>query len=129
MTELYTSGVLRRKFLPGGDPTEPLFIVTATSWSTNHDAAKAALKPLETCPESLKKSAYQTIWNEEWSLTGEYANQLYVNVPTCEYNVNNRWLEGSHENIVKAVKPIFTQLPSSDSYTFSFPISRMAFSR
>ena len=44
-TEFFALGVVREKYLPGGDPKEVLFIISGTSWATNHEDAKGRSHP------------------------------------------------------------------------------------
>lgn len=58
--------MLRKKFIPGGDPNEPILRIIAVSWANEREIGKEMLKLMEACP-SLDK-AYKTMMAQECTL-------------------------------------------------------------
>jgi len=109
------SGFLSEKGFTDGDPNEPVLVIRATTHCHDHDLARAALKPMETCPHLNK--AYVKAMAEETSFISKYDMQERDNPSNGRYFCDNAWLEGSNANVAKSCKRSFVDLPTTDSFT------------
>ena len=113
-TELVFLGLSRYRCLreSEGDPSEPLLVLSATTWKQTEGEAKVALTLMKDCP-GLEQALVHVPF-EISSCRSEYEIQERDNPPDCRFFCNNAWLNGSPKELVQAMRRGFLELPTKE---------------
>jgi FAD/FMN-containing dehydrogenase len=97
---------------------ERVFVVTGLALSDSREDAERALAPFETSPllhEALfRQNAAPS------SLRDQRVEQLRMNPQNARYVVDNAWVDGAAADVIAAIQPLFTQLPTPEAFTIWF---------
>ena len=100
-----------------GEPRKRVFVVTGVALTDSAEAAQHALAPLQTCP--IIDRAFENIVTES-SLAEQRESQIQMNPENWRYYADNAWVDGSTDDIVAALTPVFTTSPEPDAFTIWF---------
>ena len=106
-----------------GEPTPPRhsLVVNAVAFADSRSEADEVLAPLETCPAMNKALARDL--RVPTTLELEYVEQRRQNPKGFRYAADNHWLSGSTKEIVEAIKPCFTSLPTLHTFALWFSMA------
>lgn len=99
---------------PPGDEV-PRFIVTALALCATRAEAVAALAPFKDSPVLDRALHVQDA--AESSLAEQRIEQERSNPRHARYRADNLWVQGETDDIVAGLRPLFTELPSPESFT------------
>jgi hypothetical protein len=106
--------------LPSGPPRHSL-VVNAVAFADSRQEADEALAPLETCPAMGKALARDL--RVPTTLELEYVEQRRQNPKGYRYAADNLWFSGSAKEIVDAIKPCFTSLPTLHTFALWYSMA------
>ena len=95
--------------------------VTGLALVDSMEAARQALAPLDNCPVAGRALAW--VAAVPTSLEEHRRRQRAANPEGHRYLVDNAWLEGPPREVVPAMRPVFTDLPTAKSFTIWFSMS------
>ena len=116
---------------PPGE-SEPRLLVTALALCTSREEALAALAPFADSPVLDRALAVQHAAPS--SMAAQRVEQERANPEHARYRVDNLWAEGDPAEVIDRIRPLFTELPTRDSFTIWMsnaplrPLPDMAFS-
>jgi FAD/FMN-containing dehydrogenase len=111
---------------------EPVLLVTGVALVDSEAEGQAALAPLRSCPALPR--ALMVIDAQPTTLAEQRERQLGDNPEGHRWVVDNAWVSGAPADVVPALRPAFTGLPSPKAFTIWFsmaplrPLPDMAFS-
>jgi FAD/FMN-containing dehydrogenase len=111
---------------------EPVLLVTAVALVDDEAQARAALAPFRDSPALPR--ALAVVDAAPTTMAAQQARQLRANPDGHRWTVDNAWLSGPAEQVVPAMRPAFTTLPTEQAFTIWFsmaplrPLPDMAFS-
>ena len=114
------------------DLDEPVLLVTGVSMTDTPEQAAEALAPLHANPYADR--ALFRVEAQPTTLAAQLAGQRAANPEGHRYLVDNAWLTGPAEEVVPAIRKVFTEHPTRQTFTIWFsmaPLRRlpdMAFS-
>jgi FAD/FMN-containing dehydrogenase len=109
-----------------------VFVVSALALTATREESLAALAPFETSP--LLDRALHAQYATESSLAEQKVSQVIANPAGARYTVDNAWVDGEPATIIRAIEPLFRDLPTAAAFTIWFsmaplrPLPDMAFS-
>jgi len=105
------------------EPTPPRhsLVINAVAFADSRQEADEVLAPLETCPAMAKALAQDL--RVPTTLELEYVEQRRQNPKGFRYAADNHWLSGSAKEIVDAIKPCFTSLPTLHTFALWFSMA------
>jgi hypothetical protein len=89
--------------------------------SNTAERAAAALGPLETCPVLDRALFSQSA--AESSLAEQKTSQVRANPPHARYTVDNAWVDGDPDRVIRAIEPLFRDLPTPAAFTIWFSMA------
>jgi FAD/FMN-containing dehydrogenase len=104
---------------PGAD--RPVLLVTGLAFTDTPEQARTVLAPLHACPYASR--ALQRIEAKPTTLAEQCALQRAANPTGHRYLVDNAWLRGAASEVVPAMRPVFTELPTPGSFTIWFSMA------
>jgi hypothetical protein len=100
---------------PGGSR---VFVVSALALTDSASASAAALDPFTLSP--LLDRALTVDHARDSSLAEQKIDQVRMNPEHARYRVDNAWVEGDPDVVIHSIAPLFTDLPTPDSFTIWF---------
>ena len=98
-----------------------VIIVHALVLEETIEAAFEALKPFETCP--VIEKAYVRRTNYETTFAEQLHLQTEANPEGHRWAVNNAWIQGEKEDITRLMLPVFTELPTSKTFSLWYSMA------
>jgi hypothetical protein len=96
-------------------------VVNAVAFADSRREADEALAPLERCP-GIDKALARDL-RVPTTLELEYVEQRRQNPKGYRYAADNLWLSGSAKEIVEAIKPCFTSLPTLRTFALWYSMA------
>lgn len=103
---------------PDGDR---VFVVSAVALTASREASAAALAPFAESP--LLDRALRVEHAVDTTLDQQKAEQAAANPEHARYRVDNAWVEGVPRDVIPAIAPLFTHLPTPASFTIWFSMA------
>jgi len=100
---------------PPDEPRTPRFLVTGLALSATREEAQAALAPFRSSPALARALVVQDA--AESSLAEQRIAQEAANPRGARYRADNAWVEGDVADIVEGIGPLFTALPTPESFS------------
>ena len=98
-----------------------VFIVSALALTATRAEAEAALAPFETSP--VLDRAIHAESATASSLADQKTSQIAANPEGHRYTVDNVWVDGSSDEIIDAIEPLFRDLPTPGAFTIWFSMA------
>jgi FAD/FMN-containing dehydrogenase len=100
---------------PPDEPRTPRFLVTGVALSATREEAQAALAPFRSSPALARALVVHD--GAESSLAAQRIAQEAANPRGAWYRADNAWVEGDVAEVVARIRPLFTELPTRESFT------------
>ena len=100
---------------------ERVFVVSGVALTDTAEQATAALAPFESNPV-LGRALYAQSAAES-SMAEQKKSQVQANPPHARYVVDNAWVDGDPADVINAIEPLFTDLPTSKAFTIWFSMA------
>ena len=113
---------LDARTVPELDYDGTVVIVDGLSFAATHEAGARALAVLETCP--VRDAAIASVVAAPEQLENLKADQARANPEQHFYVVDNAYLTGERDEIVRRLTPAFTSLPTPKAFTIWFDMGR-----
>jgi FAD/FMN-containing dehydrogenase len=110
----------------------PLIVIATTGMFDSKEDAEQCMAPLQTCPWLDRALLADFAAEATWEVVNEI--QTMQNPADHRYAVDCAWTDASAEELIPLLKPVYTDLPTSESFAIWYgwnptrPLQDMAFS-